>query len=181
MKYLLEGQETARLKFRLLKQSDFNKWVEFFKNSDAARFLGMQDIKSANEQCKLWFDKMMDRYENDLGGMNVLIDKSSNEFIGQSGLLIQEVDGLTELEVSYSIMPQFWNNGYASEAAIKCRNYAFENDFTDSLISTIHVDNERSARVALKNGMVKTKRSVFKNMPVNIYRIDKRDWLETVR
>jgi hypothetical protein len=32
------------------------------------------------------------RYEKKLGGMNVLIDKVSGEFIGQCGLLIQNIE-----------------------------------------------------------------------------------------
>lgn len=176
MKYLLHGQETERLRFRLLAQSDFSHWVEFFENPDAPGFLGIQDPGSPHELCKAWFERMNDRYKNDLGGMNALIDKDSNELVGQSGLLIQEVDGITELEVSYSIIPRFWNKGYATEAAKKCRNFAFENDFTSTLISIIHVDNIQSEKVALKNGMVKTKQTQFRNMPVNIYRINMQDW-----
>jgi len=176
MKYLLEGQETERLKFRLLEKSDFDTWVDFFRNSGAAGFLGLQDLKTPEDQCRKWFDIAFGRYRDDLGGMNILIDKISGELIGQSGLLIQEVDGLSELEVSYSIMPQFWNKGYATEAARKCRNYAFEQDYARSLISIIHVDNVQSQSVALKNGMSKTKQTTFKKMPVYIYRIYKKDW-----
>jgi len=38
--------------------------------------------------------------------MNVLIHKQTGEFIGQYGLLIQNVDNTEELEVAYSIIPQ---------------------------------------------------------------------------
>lgn len=176
MKYILEGQETERLKFRLLKESDFDKWLVFFRDSGAAGFLGILGLKTPEEQCRKWFEIAFNRYKNDLGGMNALIDKSSGEFIGQSGLLVQEVDGQSELEVSYSIMPQFWNKGYATEAATKCRNYAFEKDYAQSLISIIHVDNLQSQSVALKNGMSKSRQTIFKKMPVNIYRIDKPHW-----
>ena len=34
---------------------------------------------------------------------------------------------------------------------IKCKNYAFENNLSDSLISMIHVENIGSEKVALKN------------------------------
>lgn len=178
MKYLLDSQETDRLKFRLLHQSDFDTWIEFFNNPDATGFLSMQDFGTAKEKCKEWFKRMESRYKNDLGGMNVLIDKGTNDFIGQCGLLVQEVDGLTELEIGYSIIPRFWNKGYVTEAAIKCRDYAFENDYAKSLISIIHVDNKQSERVALKNGMIKTKHTLYKNLPVNIFRIDKQDWIK---
>jgi [ribosomal protein S5]-alanine N-acetyltransferase len=178
MKYLLDGEETKRLKFRLLYQTDFDDWLEFFTNYNSSGLIGMQDIDSPYDQCQEWFKRVMDRYKNNLGGLNVLIDKTTNEFIGQCGLLIQEVDGLTELEIGYSIIPRFWNKGYATEAAIKCRDYAFENDFADTLISIIHIDNVKSEKVALKNGMIKTKQTEFKKMPVHIFRINKQDWMQ---
>ncbi len=178
MKYLLDGQESERLKFRLLKQTDFDSWLELFNNSDASFFLGMQDIDSPYDQCKEWFRRSKERERNNLGGMNVLIDKINNNLIGQCGLLVQDVDGQSELEIGYSIIPRYWSKGYATEAAIKCRNYAFENNFTNTLISIIHIDNVRSERVAIKNGMIKTKETEFKKMPVNLYRINKRDWIK---
>ena len=181
MKYLLDQQETDRLKFRLLKESDFDTWLEFFKNSETAGFIGMQNIKSPYDQCTEWFKRIEDRYENDLGGMNVLIDKSSGSFIGQCGLLVQEVDSQTELEIGYSIIPRFWNKGYATEAAIKCRDYAFENNYAESIISIIHIDNSKSEMVAIKNGMIKTKQTEYKKMPVNIFRINKSEWLKINR
>ena len=83
------------------------------------------------------------------------------------------MDGIQELEIGYSIMPQHRNRGYAAEAARKCRDYAFENNLADSLISIVHVDNIRSQKVALKNHMTSEKETVFKEMPVNIFRITK--------
>ena len=116
---------------------------------------------------------MFYRYANNLGGMNVLIDKKTGEFIGQCGLLIQTVDDLEELEVAYSIIPKHWNRGYATEAAKKCIDFAFENNLRESLISIIHVNNKESERVALKNKLSVDKRTTFDNNPVNIYRIKK--------
>jgi RimJ/RimL family protein N-acetyltransferase len=68
---------------------------------------------------------------------------------------------------------KFWNKGYATEAARKCRDFAFTNSYTDTLISIVHVDNIKSEKVALKNGMTKTQQTVFKGMPVNIFMINK--------
>lgn len=179
MNYLLTGQETKRLQFRLLKPEDFNIWIDFFKDDSVAKFLGLADIPTPQEKCEKWFKLCENRYKNNLGGMNVLIDKSTNQFVGQCGLLIQEVCSIQELEIGYSILPKYWNKGYATEAARKCCDYAFSNSFANSLISIIHVENIKSEKVALNNGMTKTKQTIFKGMPVNIYRINKTDWLNS--
>lgn len=176
MKYLLNNEQTQRLQFRLLQGSDFDDWLTFFEHPDASAYLGMHDIGSPREQCKTWFNKVMERYNNDSGGLNVLVEKSSGRFLGQCGLLVQEVDGKEELEIGYSLLPEFWGLGYATEAAQKCRDYAFEHHFRDSIISIIHLDNIRSEKVAIKNGMTLSKQTIFRGLPVNIFRITREEW-----
>lgn len=178
MKYLLCDQESKRLKFRLLEPSDFETWLKLFEGKNVAGFLGMAHIPTAREQCQFWFDLQKKRYENDLGGMNVLVEKSSGKLVGQCGLLVQELNGKEVIEIGYSVLPEFWGKGFAPEAAQKCRDFAFENGFAESLISIIHLDNSNSEKVALKNGMKNTGQSTFKEMPVNIFRITRSEWME---
>jgi RimJ/RimL family protein N-acetyltransferase len=172
MKYLLTGQETERLKFRQLESKDFDSWVDLFKVKNIAKYLEFDPKLSESELCTIWFDKVFHRYENDLGGMNVLIDKKTNLMVGQCGLLVQTIGNTQRLEIGYSILPKFWNQGFASESAKKCKNYAFENKFTHSLMSMIHIDNLSSEKVALNNGMTFEKKIDF----FNIFRIDKGNW-----
>lgn len=181
MNFLLTGEESKRLRFRLLKESDFNSWIPLFFKQEAALYLGLDTTKSPSELCQFWFDKAFHRYENNLGGMNVLEDKTTGKMVGQCGLLIQNVIGEEFLEVGYSILPQYWGNGYATEAAIKCKEFAFENNFREELISVVHVENIASQKVALKNGMKIFKESVIsKEMPVNIYKINKNDGVSSI-
>lgn len=171
MKYLLTGQETERLIFRPQHRDDFAEWLHAMEHPDTERFLGMTGITSAEARCETWFQRVENRYQNDLGGTNVLVDKSSGKIVGQCGLLVQEVDDILELEIGYTIIPAYWNQGYATEAARKCKEFAFENNFAESIISIIHIENIRSEMVARKNGMQFDKTTTFKGMPVNIFRI----------
>ena len=180
MKYLLTGEQSDRLNFRIVDQSYFKYWIDFFNHPDTARYLGMQDIGTPHEQCEEWFRLVEERYRNELGGMNALIDKNTGLFVGQCGLLVQDIDGQKELEIGYSILPRFWNLGYATEAAVKCKDFAFQNDLADSLISIISIENIKSEKVAIKNGMTKTRQTLFRKMSVNIFRIDRPSWLNSL-
>ena len=169
-KYLLEHQETERLLFRKVVPNDFGSWLPFHKNPESTRFWeGLP--KDPIEACQQQFDRIFERYEHDLGGMNALILKETGKLAGICGLLVQEVDQKTELEIGYSILPEHWRKGYAFEAAFKCKTYAKEHAFADSLISIIHIANIPSQKVALKNGMFLDTTTQYKENPVHIYRV----------
>ncbi len=172
MNYLLTGEITERIIFRLLKDSDFDSWLPLFYEENVAKFLNMPPNKTPKEYCELWFEKAMNRYKNNLGGLNVLEDRTTDKMLGQCGLLIQEIEGKERLEIGYSILPEYWGKGYASEAAIKCKDFAFENSFTENLVSNVHIDNKGSEIVALRNGMKLEKRID----DFNLFAIDKHDW-----
>lgn len=171
MLYLLNGHQSNRLDFRLLHSSDFDEWLPLFTSPVVAKHLAFDPGLSPMELCQMWFDKVFDRYDNDLGGMNVLISKDTQQMIGQCGLLIQEVNGVEELEIGYSILPQYWGHGYATEAAQYCKLVAFKENFADSLISLVHEENIASKKVAIKNGMNYETSTVFRNTPVDVFRI----------
>ena len=175
MKYLLDGEETARLHFRLIDTSDFNNWLPFFEEPESFRYWNVK-LQSPNVECQQWYEKQLGRYEQDKGGMNALIEKSSRRLVGHCGLLVQRVDDVAELEIAYSLLPEYWNKGFASEAAAKCKDVAFDRDYSSSLISIISLSNIPSARVAEKNGMTIDKRTVYYDNAVNIFRITKGEW-----
>ncbi|MFD1141076.1 GNAT family N-acetyltransferase [Larkinella insperata] len=172
MNYLLTGQESRRLRFRPLSPDDFDDWLPFYQHPQSTQYWeGEPDDPVLN--CRNWFEKTFYRYRTNRGGMNVLIDKQTGAFVGQCGLLVQVVNQVEELEVGYSILPQFWNRGYATEAAFLCQRHAFNNALSNSLISIIHEQNIPSQTVALKTGMVADKRTIYANNPVIIYRIER--------
>jgi len=172
MKYLLEGEETERLLFREIRDSDFKEWLTFFQDPITSLHWN-EEKESALRECEKWYAKQQWRYEHDQGGMNVLTEKSSGKLIGHCGLLVQMVDDISELEIGYSLLPEFWNKGYAFEAALRCKEVAFKNQFADSLISIISLTNVPSQKVALKNGMTIDKQTEYHGNKVYIFRISR--------
>ncbi len=114
------------------------------------------------------------RYAENRFGLQALVNKSTNEFIGLCGLLAQEVDGINEIEVGYHILKKQWEQAYATEAAKLFIDYAFEHHLTLSVVSVIDVDNFKSQRVAEKNGLKIDKQTKWiGDEDVFIYRISK--------
>ena len=170
---LLLNQETKRLHFRPIEKEDFNAWFPFFVDKQILTYFGLDISLSQEQLCENWFTKVFHRYENNLGGMNAMILKETGALIGQCGLLIQSVQGRERLEIGYSLLPQYRGFGYGTEAAIKCKEFAFENSFATQLMSMIHVDNNASEKVALKNGMQLESVIEYDGMMAKIYTIDK--------
>lgn len=169
--YLLENQTSERLQFRRFLSSDFDDWMLFYQNPLSTKYWdGLPTDPSV--ACKEQFVRIFERYDLRLGGMNALVLKETNQLVGMCGLLVQNVDEVEELEIGYSILPEFWLQGFAFEAAQKCKDFAFENNFANSLISIIHIDNIPSQKVALKNGMYLDKTTTYKDNPVHIFRVN---------
>lgn len=112
---------------------------------------------------------------NNLGRQNALICKETNQLVGQCGLLVREVEDTFELEIAYFILPNFRKMGFAFESAKKCKEFAFENNFHDRLISMIFPENENSKKVAAKNGMTLHKKVIYNHKKMDIFAITREE------
>lgn len=172
--YLYTDQlESERLRTRKLSLDDVEAWAQFFEDKEAVEFLPNLGFTSTKDRAKHWIEKQLGRYAENRYGLQALINKATNEFVGQCGLLAQVVDGEQKVEVGYHIFKKHWGQGYAPEAAKLFIDYGFNNDQASSIISIINTGNIKSQKVALKNGLIKVKQTVWSDLDVFIYQIDK--------
>ncbi len=103
---------------------------------------------------RAWIEKNLTRYRQDGHGLWAMVLRNSGELIGDCGCILQEVEGRQELEVGYHVRRDLWGNGYATEAARACMDYAFARLGAQRVISLIRPENINSRRVAEKNGLL---------------------------
>ena len=102
------------------------------------------------------------------------IRKDTGHFAGQCGLALQRnVDGRDEVEIGYLFLRELWNAGFATEAAIACRDFGFADLGLTHLVSLIDPANGASKRVAEKVGMSLEKEIDRWGKRIQVYRIAK--------
>lgn len=170
--------ETERLVLRELVEGDFSALCRTLQD-DASMYA--YEGAFSDGKVRDWLDRQIARYRDDGFGLWAAVLKESGRFVGQCGLTMQDCDGATVVEVGYLFERAYWHCGFATEAAIACRDYAFDVLGVDEVFSIIRDTNEPSQAVARRNGM--TPRGSFDKhyrgvrMPHLVYAItrDERD------
>jgi RimJ/RimL family protein N-acetyltransferase len=87
-------------------------------------------------------------------GQWALEDKRSGGFIGRAGLHYPERSDWPGIEVGWTLHPDYWGKGYATEAGACSIAYAFVELHASELFSLILSENRRSIWVARRLGFV---------------------------
>lgn len=141
--------ETERLVLRPMLESDFDALLRIF--TDVKVMAAFDHDPFTHEQMSRWLQRNLDHQTQYGYGLFSVILKETGELIGDCGLEQMEDQGAAEL--GYDFRSDFWNQGFATEAAMAVRDYAFHVLKLPHLISLIRVGNLSSRRVAEKAGM----------------------------
>jgi RimJ/RimL family protein N-acetyltransferase len=109
-------------------------------------------------------------------GLWAVVEKPSRAVIGYCGLSrFADVGGRAETEVGYRLARAHWGKGFATEAALAVRNYAFDQLAISRLIAIIDPANAASIRIAKKLGMAYEKDVTFADYdhPDHVYAIER--------
>lgn len=170
--------ETDRLILREITQDDFDDLLEIWGDAETLQFFP----KTLNQQeMTEWINRNLKRYESYGHGLWAVILKHDLTFVGDCGLIIQEVDGVEELEVGYHFNKKHWGQGFASEAARGCMEYAFNRLSRSRLISMIRPENLPSRQVAQRNGLKIEKELFWRGFQHYVYAIERIQHNEAVK
>jgi len=168
--------ETTRLQMRRMTYDDVAALLTVFGDAEVMRFYTAPFDGQRMQEWVAWNQRS---YTNCGHGLWALILRDTGELIGDCGLVNQVVEDVQEVEIGYHIRRDLWRQGFATEAALACRDYGFNKLGCKRLVSLIHPQNAASRRVAEKVGMVLCKESLWHNKPTCIYAIER--WKSPLR
>lgn len=143
--------ETERLIIREMVQSDLGALCKILCDEQVMR--AAYESAFSVEEAQNWMNRHFKRYEEYGFGLWAVVLKETNEMIGQCGLTIQSWRERELLEIGYLFQKAYWHKGYATEAAIACKEYAFSVLNASSVYSIIKDTHIASQKVAVRNGM----------------------------
>lgn len=142
--------ETERLLLRKITQEDFDCWYAILSDAETMRYYPAPYDAAGVQR---WVDWTLNNYAQYGFGLWAVILKETDEFIGDCGITMQNINGQMLPEIGYHIHKAHWRKGYVSEAARKCMEYAFETLRFPAVYSYMNSENAASYGVAIKNGM----------------------------
>jgi len=166
--------ETQRLRLRPLCAGDAEALHRIQSDPEHMRFY---PHPFSMEESVAWVERAVEQYAKHGFGLLAVEDRTTGEFLGNVGPMMQRVDDVDEIELGWSITPGRARQGIATEAAKACRDHVFEVVGADHVISLILPEDEPSAGVARKLGMTVWKQTPHGSVQWlhDVWRAERRD------
>lgn len=167
--------ETGRLLIREMGQFDLDALCRIMCDEEVMQ--ATYESAFSVEEVQGWLNRHLKRYEDYGFGLWAVVLKETNEMIGQCGLTLQTWKDKEILEIGYLFQKAYWHKGYATEAAIACKEYAFTVLDASSVYSMVRDTHIASQNVAIRNGMKIidkfTKNFRYVDMDFFLYSVDR--------
>ena len=142
---------TERLTLRKMNGRDYKEVRDMLADPDV--MAAWERTFTTKKEVMEWIIRQMRRYERELVGYFLAVDRASGEAVGQIGLMWNDIKGRRCLEVGYILKKANWGKGYAFEGAKACVEYGFDLFGVDKIYATIRPENTHSLHVAERIGM----------------------------
>ena len=142
--------ETKRLFLREMTMSDLDALFAVLGDKEIMQHY---PYSFDEERVRSWIERNMKRYTDDGFGLWAVCLKDTGEMIGDCGLTLQNIDGQMLPEIGYHIRKDQQRKGYAKEAAMAVRDWAFGNTEYPALYSYCKYTNVGSFKTAESIGM----------------------------
>ena len=143
--------ETERLILRQLTQDDAEFIFELLNEPSWIQNIGDRHIRTLDDARAYIVNGPVASYAKNGFGLYLIVLKEANESIGMCGLIRRE--GLEDVDIGYALLPRYWSNGYAVEAAQAVKEYAKNVVGLKRIVAIVDPANQGSIRVLEKIGL----------------------------
>lgn len=166
--------ETERLLYRPLELNDVAAFFEMNNNPNVNKFL--RNPITTKIEAEKYIQKIIEEYAKNGIGRYAVILKQSNKLIGFSGLKYrsqEENNHKNFYDLGYRFHEEFWNKGYATEAAQFWLNYGFNEMELPKIYACAEHENIASNNLLKKVGFELKNQYFVNNSLHNWYKIEK--------
>jgi [ribosomal protein S5]-alanine N-acetyltransferase len=146
--------ETERLFIRKFIAEDLQKFSDILTDP---KTMGFWPQPYSRDGAKTWIDRSLQSYAEHGFGRYVILLQDEQKIIGDCGILKMNLAGEEIYDFGYILHHPYWRKGYAEEAAIAVRDFAFQHLGLPVLHANMPWNHYGSIRVAEKIGMIKIK------------------------
>ena len=142
--------ETDRLRLRLLSLDDAEFILRLLNEPSFIQHIGDRGVRTVDDARGYILKGPVTSYEKFGFGLWMVETRSTATPIGICGLLKRDV--LEDVDIGYALLPEFWSQGYALEAAAGVMSYASEKLGLKRVVAVTNSDNQSSIRLLEKMG-----------------------------
>lgn len=142
---------TPRLLLRPFTLDDAQAFWDMNRDPQVLHYIGQPPIPSLAEAKAMMKKTALSDYANYGHGRLAVVHKADNKVIGFCG--IKYLPEMDERELGYRLMPTYWRQGLATEAAAAVLADGHQRLALARIIALIHQDNLGSQGVARSIGM----------------------------
>jgi RimJ/RimL family protein N-acetyltransferase len=142
--------ETERLSLRRFIVDDAQFVLTLVNEPSFLRYIGDKKIRSIEDARQYILSGPVASYERHGFGLCLVELRESHTPIGMCGLLKREE--LPEPDIGFALLPEFWNKGFAFEAAAAVLQDARERLRLQRILAITSLDNEASIKLLERLG-----------------------------
>jgi RimJ/RimL family protein N-acetyltransferase len=143
--------ETERLILRHLSIADAEFVLELLNEPSFIRYIGDKQVHTLDDARAYVLNGPVKSYETYGFGLNLVELKPEGQPIGICGVLKR--DTLPDPDIGFAFLPDYWNQGYAFEAAAAVMKDARERLGVKRVLAITTPDNDASAKLLTKLGL----------------------------
>lgn len=164
---------TRRLLLTRIEQADSAELIRMHQDPRVAAMLG--GPRTDGEWSSV-AGELAAHWEQHGFGWWMARDAQSGQLIGRGGLRRVEVCGVMETEIGFSVVPEFWGRGYATELARVAVAQGFVKLGLADVVSFTQPGNEALRRVMEKTGLSYERDFDHAGLPHVLYRLAAASW-----